>query len=90
MTYALAAVLAVNQPTPEGGPFENIATRFLNLLYFFSGVIAVAALIAAVGVYYYQKFTMQKSEVLSWIFMGCVLLGVAAGAAQIVNWATGS
>lgn len=85
----VAAVLAVTQPTPEGGPFEGLVTRFLNLLYFFSGAIAVGALIAAVIVYYYQKFTMQKSEVLSWIFMGCLLLGVAAMAAQVVNWATG-
>ncbi|WP_331761210.1 hypothetical protein OG225_42825 (plasmid) [Nocardia sp. NBC_01377] len=85
---SITALLAVTQPTPEGGPFENIVSRFLNLLYFFSGAIAVGALIAAVAIYYYQKLTMQKSEVLSWIFMGCLLLGVAAMAAQIVNWAS--
>ncbi|MFJ9370559.1 hypothetical protein ACIRRA_39895 [Nocardia sp. NPDC101769] len=88
--YDAVAVLAVSQPTPDGGPFESIMNKFLGLIYYFSGAIAVAALIGAVCVYYYQKVTMQKSEVLSWIGMGLVLMFVAAGAAQIVNWTTGS
>ena len=86
----ITSILAVTQPTPDGGPFETIVNKFLNLGYFFTGAVAVLALVSAVVIYYYQKLTMQKSEVMSWIFGGCVLLGVAAGAASIVNWAMGS
>ncbi|MGF6881769.1 hypothetical protein ABH933_001280 [Nocardia sp. GP40] len=84
------AVLAISQPTPDGGPFQQIVSKMLNLLYFFSGAIAVGALIGAVGIYYYQKLTMGKSEVLSWIGLGLSLMFVAALAAQIVNWTMGS
>ncbi|WP_280386621.1 hypothetical protein [Nocardia wallacei] len=90
MNRHIAAVLAVNQPTPEGGPFEGILGKFLNLLYYFSGVVALAALLGAVIIYAYQKITMQKSDVLNYIGMTLVLVGIGAGAAQIVNWATGT
>jgi hypothetical protein len=87
---AQVAVLAISQPTPDGGPFQQVISKMLNLLYYFTGAIAVGALIGAVGIYYYQKMVMQKSEVLSWIFMGLCLTFVAALAATIVNWAMGS
>ncbi|MCX4099091.1 hypothetical protein [Nocardia sp. alder85J] len=80
-------VLAVSQPTPDGGPFEQLAQKFLGLLWAFSGWVALGAFLISGAVYAYQKWTMAQTSALSMIggvtfFVGCGATGAAA-----VNWA---
>ncbi|WP_405140390.1 hypothetical protein [Nocardia sp. NBC_01388] len=85
-----AAVLAVSQPTADGGPFEQIASKFLGLLWAFSGWVALASFLVGAAVYAYQKATMQQSSVTSWLMGILVLVFCGAAGATIVNWAMGS
>lgn len=92
MTTSISAmtsmvVLSVSQPTADGGPFEQLAQKFLGLLWAFAGWVALGAFLISGAVYVYQKWTMQQSSALSMIggvtfFVGCGATGAAA-----VNWA---
>lgn len=84
-----SSVLAVSQPTAEGGPFEEIADKFLGLVWAMSGWVGLAAFLAGAAVYAYQKFTMQQSAVLGWLGGVLLLIGCGAVGASIVNWAMG-
>lgn len=86
LTTALT-ILAVNQPAADGGPFEQIATKFLGLLWAFSGWVALAAFLGGAAVHAYQKLTMQNSVVLGWLSGVLVLIGCGAMGATIINWA---
>jgi hypothetical protein len=89
-TMTAAAVLAVSQPTADGGPFEQIAQKFLGLLWAFSGWVGLAAFLGGAAVYGYQKWTMQNSSVLGWLGGVLLLIGCGAMGATIINWAMGS
>ncbi|WP_280411369.1 hypothetical protein [Nocardia asiatica] len=89
-TLADVAVLAVNQPTPDGGPFEEPAGKFLGLIWAFAGWIGLASFLISGAVYAYQKWTMQQSTALSMIGGVTLFLGFGACGAAAVNWAMGA
>ena len=89
-TVINTVVLAVEQPTPEGGPFGDIASKFLGLLWAFTGWIGLAAFLSGAAVFFYQKVTMQQSSVTGWLGGVLLLIGCGALGAQIINWAMGT
>ena len=89
-TMTTTVVLAVEQPTSDGGPFESIASKFLGLLWAFTGWVGLSAFLAGAAIFIYQKLTMQQSSVGGWLGGVLVLIGCGAMGAQIINWAMGT
>lgn len=90
LTAVNAAILAVDQPNPELGPFAPLANKISGLTWGVTGVIALIALLAAAGIYAYEKWTMKQSSILSLIMGVLMLVGVGAIAASVVNYMQGS
>lgn len=90
MNTLIVAVLSVEQPNPELGPFKGLANKITGLAWGLAGVIALVCLLAAAAIYAYEKFTMKTSGILGFLTGVLVLVGVGATAATIVNYFQGS
>lgn len=86
---AADAVLAVTQPTADGGPIEQVAMKILGLVWAFVGWVGLGAFLSGAAIWWYQKSTMQQSSVLAWLGGVLFFLGCGAMGASIVNWAMG-
>ncbi|AYF78123.1 hypothetical protein D7D52_34700 [Nocardia yunnanensis] len=81
----ITSLLAADQPSDA--PFEQIASKFLGLVWALSGWVALAALLCGAAVFAYQKWTMQNSAGLGALGGVLALAGCGAMAANLINWA---
>lgn len=81
----------VPEPVADGGPFVELAIKFLNVLAFLVPVASVAALLFVggwLGLAYMDpsQDESKPKKALLWVIVGG---GIASMATTIINWAYG-